>query len=67
MAGDTIVVMRDQKIRGCRILVTAEKIRENEGWLIVARVDGTLHDAWLSTSPEQEAERMLAEINDAFH
>ena len=67
MADDTIVVVRDREIRGCKVLVTAERIRHNEGWLVVARVDGALHDAWLSESPEREAERMLAEIDGAFH
>ncbi|HUN47537.1 MAG TPA: hypothetical protein VMU85_13495 [Stellaceae bacterium] len=67
MAGDAIVVVRDQKIRGRRVLVTAERLRQNDGWLVVARVDGALHDAWLSISPEQEAERMLSEINGALH
>jgi len=67
MAGDAIVVVRDQKIRGRRVLVTAERLRQNDGWLVVARVDGALHDAWLSISPEREAERMLSEINGALH
>ncbi len=67
MAEDAIVVVRDREIRGCKVLVTAERIRHNEGWLVVARVDGALHDAWLSDSPEREAERMLAEIDGSFH
>lgn len=67
MASDAIVVVRDKKIGGRRVLVTAEKIRQNDGWLVIARVDGALHDAWLSIAPEQEAERMLSEINGSSH
>ncbi len=67
MADDAVVIVRDRKIRGYKVLVTAERIRRNEGWLVVARVDGALHDAWLSDSPEQQAERMLAEIDGEFH
>ena len=67
MADDDIVIVRDREIRGRKVLVTAERIRRNEGWLVVARVNGALHDAWLSDAPEQQAERMLAEIDGEFH
>lgn len=50
---DAVVVVRDQKISGRSVVVTAERATRVEAWRCVCRIDGVLHDARMSDFPRK--------------
>jgi hypothetical protein len=71
LADDALVTVRDEMLRGYRVVITAERIQRLEAWLVVARVsyddvEGELHGARPSDFPEETAAKMLAEIDEEY-
>ncbi|HTV31097.1 MAG TPA: hypothetical protein VMF32_25410 [Xanthobacteraceae bacterium] len=62
IADDTVVTVREEQVRGYDLVITAERERRLEAWLMICRADGELYLARATDYPEECAAGIIKEF-----